>query len=100
MLSHIEFDNDTNKDYLLGFMRDNNRVIKHGFIGIFENNKISDIIAIDKGKYHFYNSFKSLEIHGFTEKSYKWTYYIDQSLDEIKSMNISLAKIYKQKVKA
>ena len=41
-------------------------------------------------------SYKSLEMHGFTEKKHRWT-YIDYELQDLKSMNHTLAKLYAQK---
>ena len=96
MLDHIEFDKATNKYYILGFMRDANRVIDHGFVAEFENNQIKNITAISKKEYDFFRSYKSLERHGFTEKKHRWT-YIDYELQDLKSMNHTLAKLYAQK---
>ena len=95
MLDHIEFDRVTNSYYVLGFMRDENHVITHGVVAEFENAKIKNITAISKNEYDFYCSYKSLEIKGFSEKSYEWA-YMDCELDKLKSMNHTLADLYRR----
>ncbi len=94
MLEYIEFDNDSNTYYLLGFNRNENHILKNGFIAKFENDSITDAINIPIKEHAFYRSYKHLEIMGFTEKSYEWS-NIDCTLDELKLMNLSLAKLYK-----
>ena len=94
MLDHIEFDKATNKYYVLGFVRDSNRVINHGFVAEFEDNQIKNITAISKNEYDFYRSYKHLEIMGFSKKAYQWS-YMDCELDKLKSMNHTLANLYK-----
>ena len=94
MLDHIEFDKATNAYYVLGFMRDANHVIDHHFVAEFEDNKIINITDISENEYDFYRSYKRLEIIGFSEKAYEWS-YIDCELDKLKSMNHTLANLYK-----
>lgn len=94
MLTHIEFDRVTNSYYVLGFMRDNNLVFEHGFVAKFEDNKIKNITAISENEYEFYHWYKHLEIMGFTEKAYEWS-YMDCELDKLKSINHTLANLYK-----
>lgn len=95
MLSYIEFDENTNTYYVLGFLRGEDRVIKHGFVAKFNNDKIENIIALSENEYEFYISYKRLQMFGFTEKMYDWTYGC--KLDELKSMNHTLAKLYAHK---
>ena len=94
MLDHIEFDKETNKYYVLGFMRNADLIIEHGFVAEFEDNQIKNITAISKNEYDFYCSYKHLEIMGFSEKAYQWS-YMDCELDKLKSMNHTLANLYK-----
>ena len=93
MLGHIEFDKETNKYYVLGFMRNADRIIEHGFVAEFEDNQIKNITAIPENEYDFCRSYKSLERKGFTEKAYKWS-YMECALDELKSANYTLADLY------
>ena len=94
MLNHIEFDKATNTYYVLGFTRGANKVIKHGFVAEFQNNQIKNITAIPENEHNFYRSYKHLEIMGFSKKAYEWS-YIDCDLDKLKSMNYTLANLYK-----
>ena len=94
MLGHIEFDRITNSYYVLGFMRVENRVIENGFVAEFEYNQIKNITVISEKEYDFYRSYKHLEISGFTKKAYEWS-YMDCELDKLKSMNHTLANLYK-----
>ena len=93
MLDHIEFDMATNSYYVLGFIRDDNRVMAYGFVAKFEDNQINNITAISENEYDFYRSYKHLEIMGFSEKAYQWS-YIDCELDKLKSMSRTLANLY------
>ena len=94
MISHIEFDKETNKYYVLGFIRGDDLVIDHGFVAEFEDHQIKNITAISVKEYDFYTSYKALEIMGFTKKAYEWS-FMDRELDELKSMNLTLANLYK-----
>ena len=94
MLDHIEFDKETNKYYVLGFMRNADLIIEHGFVAEFEDNQIKNITAISENEYDFYRSYKHLEIMGFSKKAYEWS-YMDCELDKLKSMNHTLANLYK-----
>ena len=93
MLDHIEFDKATNTYYVLGFMRDADGIIDHGFVAVFEENQMKNITVIPKNEYDFYRAYKRLELMGFSEKAYKWS-YIDCELDKLKSGNHTLANLY------
>lgn len=93
MLDHIEFDEKTNAYYLLGFMRNANRVIDCGFVAKYEDGKIKNITAISKNEYDFYRRYKSLQLYGFTETAYEWS-YIDCELDNLKAVHYALADLY------
>ncbi len=93
MLDHIEFDPVTNTYYVLGFVRDATSVIDHGFVAKFEDNQIKIITAISENEYDFYRSYKHLEILGFSEKAYEWS-FMYYELDKLKSMNYTLANLY------
>ena len=94
MLDHIEFDKATNTYYVLGFMRDANRVYDYEFVAEFKDNQIKNITAISDDDRDFYRSYKHLEIMGFSEKAYEWS-YMDCELDKLKYMNHTLANLYK-----
>lgn len=92
VLSHIEFDSVTNEYYVLGLFRRSDFV---GFIAKFKNNAIVDEVIIDENDYDFYNKYFSLKMNGFTDKKYEWS-FIENELDELKSMNCSLAQLYNE----
>ena len=90
MLNHIEFDYNTNEYYVLGV--DHGDVI-HGLVAKYKDNSVVDKIEIAESEYDFYRSYMALKMSGFTEKTYEWS-YMDDELDELKSMNLTLAKLY------
>lgn len=96
MVHHIEFDKNTNSYYVLGFVRGDDGVLQNGFVAKFENQQINNMILLSEDEFNFFRSYKSLEMHGFTEKKHRWT-YIDYELQDLKSMNHTLAKLYAQK---
>lgn len=94
VLSHIEFDAESDVCYVLGFMRSQNTgVFHHGFIGILDadNADISGIKELEHAQYDYANAYKSWESEGFTEKSLEWN-------STLKSLNtitpVSLKSIY------
>lgn len=93
MLDYIEYDETTSSYYVLGFVRGTDGVIKHGFVGKFENGQIKNVTPLSENEYEFYRSYKALETFGFTEKKHAWT-HIDCELEKLKSMNHTLAKLF------
>ena len=75
VLESLEFDVETNRCYVLGFMRDDENVFDYGFVAIFDSEEhiIHNIHAIDKKKYDYLQSYKRWESEGFTEKSLEWS---------------------------
>lgn len=94
VVHHIEFDENTNSYYVLGFVRDDDGVLQNGFVAEFDDNQIKNITAISENEYDFYRSYKHLEIMGFSKKAYEWS-YMDCELDKLKSMNHTLANLHK-----
>jgi hypothetical protein len=92
-LSHIEFDKSTNAYYVLGFIPDADLDMNRYFVAVYEDDQIKNITVISENEYDFYQNYKNLELMGFTDKAYEWT-YIDCELDVLKSMNHTLAKLY------
>lgn len=93
MLNHIEFDKPTNTYYVLGFMRDDDGIYDYGFVGKYKDNQIKNVTSISKNDYDFYSSYKHLEIMGFSEKAYEWS-YMDCKLDKLKTINHTHANLY------
>lgn len=90
MLDHIEFDYNTNEYYVLGVVHGD---VIHGLVAKYKDNSVVDKIEIAESEYDFYRSYMALKMSGFTEKTYEWS-YMDDELDELKSMNLTLAKLY------
>lgn len=98
VLDCIEFDKNTNTYYVLGFNRDKDFINVYDFVAKLEDYQIKDITPVPDDEFRFYRSYKSLERTGFTEKKYKWSYlsYIDYKLNDLKSMNLTLANLYEK----
>ena len=94
VLDHIEFDETTKTYYVLGFIRDRDGIYDYGFVAKFEDNQTKNIIAITDNEYDFYQSYKHLEIRGFTQKTHDWSELVDCELDKLKTMNHTIAKLH------
>lgn len=92
-LDHIEFDEDTNTYFVLGFMRDLDRVFDYGFVATFEENEIKNVTPITAKEYEFYNSYKYLEMMGFSENAVEST-DIEGDISALKTMQYSLKNLY------
>lgn len=93
MINHVEYYKPTNKYYVLGFMRDEDKTFTNGFVAEFDDCQIKNVTVISKQDHKFYQSYKSLEMMGFTEKAYKWA-YTDANLEELKFVRHSLGELY------
>ena len=90
----IEFDQNTDAYYILGFMRDNySLVMRHGFVAKFENYEIKNITAVSDNEYELYYWYKHMELMGFTEKAYEWLPEAIE-LETLKAMKLTLAELY------
>ena len=94
MLEYIEFDMETQSYYLLGFMRNAEGIIDHGFVAKLEDDRLSYITPISRNEHEFYRDYMGTKIMGFTHKMSPWT-QTDFDLDELRSMNHTLAKLFK-----
>ena len=93
-LNHIEFDPDTNTYYVLGFLRDADRIYDYGFVAKFEDDRVKNIIAITDKEYDVYDCYKLLQIRGFTQETYKHLELHDCEIDKLQIMNHTLAKLH------
>ena len=76
VMSDIEFDNENETTYLVGYMRnDDSGVYEYGFVGKLdiENEMVKDIHPISKEQYEYLYWYKAWEREGFTEKSLEWS---------------------------
>ena len=95
-LDIIEFDNDTNSYYLLGFLRDNNNIASEFFVAKLCDDELKDIKFISEKEYNFYHEYKKLEFTGFAEKAKKWSglKYSGYDLNNIENEKYSLAELW------
>lgn len=92
-LIHIEFDENTNTYYVLGFMRDLDGVFDYGFVATFEENEIRNVTPVTEKEYEFYKSYKDLEMMGFTENAIE-SACMEGEISELKSAKYSLEDLY------
>ena len=92
-LEHIEFDGNTNTLYVLGYMRDENKVFDYGFIAVFAENELCNITPITAKEHEFYNEYKNLEMMGFSEYAVENT-DLEGDIDELKATHPSLKELY------
>ncbi len=93
MVEYIEHDEMTDSYYVIGFKRNSDLIIMHGFVAKLENGELINVTPLSKNEYDFYYSYMNLKQCGFTNITYDWT-WIDCELDELKTMNHTLAKLY------
>ena len=93
MIDNIEYDKISNTYYVLGFMRDKDLIFTNGFVAALKDYRIKNTVKISEEDYGFYQSYKDLELMGFTKKAHKWS-YMDQSLEELKNMTLTLKDLY------
>lgn len=93
MIHHIEFNKETHEYFVLGSSGGEEG---YDFVGKYKENSIIDIVEISEDECDFYAKYKHLELMGFTEKAYEWS-YIDCELEELKNMKLSLAKLHNQR---
>ncbi|MDD6085830.1 MAG: hypothetical protein PUB76_07655 [Oscillospiraceae bacterium] len=88
IIEYLEFDNETDTYYLLGYMCDDKNMFDHGFVAIFntENQRLENIHYIERKQYEYLSNYKQWEMSGFTEKSLKWSPL--KSLKQINSTSI------------
>lgn len=95
MLSTIEYDEQSDMYFVLGFERGTEGYASKFFVARLVDLQIMNITYIPQEERDFYRRYKDLEIMGFTPKAYQWS-FLNNSLDELKSMNCSLAELYKR----
>lgn len=87
-LSSIECDDEGDGYYVLGSGNSS-------FIAKYENNelKLKEKASIPDEEFEFYRKFKGLELMGFTEKAFEWS-YMDCRLEGIKDKKYPLKELY------
>ncbi len=95
MLSTIEYDEQSDMYFVLGFERGTEGYASKFFVARLVDLQIMNITYIPQEEKEFYRRYKDLEVMGFTKKKYQWSFF-DCSLEELKSMKCSLAELYKR----
>lgn len=97
-LNAIEYDNELNCYFILGFYRDvKTRYASKYFIARFIDDKLEDIRFIDEKESHFLLLAKNLDFCGYTEEAYDWLWpFKSYSLEQIKGLKVSLSKVWKK----
>lgn len=96
VLSNIEY-NPNNYEYsVLFFMRGIDGVYSQGYVGVFEKDCIIKMQSLSPQAYRFIESYKSLQLSGFTEKSIEWSGlhyagYSNEEILELRNMNFDLS---------
>lgn len=93
VLNHIEYDEEADSFFVLGWIRGEHG---YGFVAVFEKNTLNEVTRLTQNEYDFYQSYKHLEMMGFTEKAFQWS-YMDGSLSEFTGKDYTLAKLFREK---
>lgn len=99
VLTTIEYDKESDDYFIMGFFRDlQTRVAKRFFIAKLIDDELKDMKFIESTEHHFLCLAKMVEFAGFTEESYYWLFVFKTiSLSDLKSMNLSLSSLWKEK---
>ena len=73
VLSHIEYSAPENQYAVLFFLRDPHDVYHQGYVGQFKEGQLTHKQPLSKKVFDFLQSYKSLQLSGFTEKSMEWS---------------------------
>lgn len=89
-VNYIEYDSETDEYYCMGLIPG---VEDSNFVAKYKNNAVVDMCKYPEKDWSFNTSYMDLKMCGFTEKKYEWS-YLDCKLDELKNMDLSIAKLY------
>ncbi len=95
MLSTIEYDEQSDMYFVLGFERGTEGYASKFFVARLVDLQIVNVTYIPQEECDFYRRYIDLKIMGFTQKAYQWS-FLEVGLDELKSKNCSLAELYKR----
>ena len=98
VLSIIEYDNESDNYFISGYFRDlNTNVASKFFVAKLVNDKLEEIKYFDEKTHFFLQTAKTIEVAGFTDESYKWSFLHQTfSLEQLKNMDLSLANMWKK----
>ena len=87
----IEYDAETERFYLLGFVRNTDYGDNSYFVGRLDGDSLADIEYISENEYDFYRDYKKFQATGFTSKSPFAVYY---DIDDTKERKHTLVKLW------
>lgn len=103
-LSAVEYDENTDCYYALGILYNpDTKMANAWFAARIVDDELVDVRYVNVAESDFYNAVNHLKVMGYTEKAFEWSAfrykkeYDDRykiSLDEIKAMNYSLARLW------
>ena len=86
----IEYDTETERYYLLGYIRNTPDGNNTYFVGRLDGDSLADIAHISQNEYNFYCEYKEFEATGFRSKS---AFEIFYNIDDLMNHNHTLAKL-------
>lgn len=95
VLSCVECEAETGELYLMGFTRGDSGVAEQYFVAKRRDDALEDLAIISKKDFVFYQAYIALRMKGFSKKAYEWS-YIGVPLQELKSAEYSLAKLWRE----
>ena len=93
VLCCVECCSASGETYLLGYFRAKNGVASKFFVSKLEQDGLNHIVTISEKEFWFYRSYIGLKMHGFTQKTYKWS-HIGSELEDLKFSNLSLYELW------
>ena len=92
-LNYIECDESTNTFYVLGYMRDADKVFDYGFVAAFAENELCNVTPITTKEYELYNEYKHMELMGFSKHAVENT-DLEDDVGELMARHPSLKNLY------
>ncbi len=94
VVNSIECDAESGETFLLGYRRDEaTGVAAHYFVGRLDEDALADVKYISPAEHHRYRGYLGMKMTGFTKEACKWS-RLNASSDELKSAELSLAKLW------
>ena len=92
-LNYIECDESTNTFYVLGYMRDADKVFDYGFVAAFTENELCNVTPITTKEYELYNEYKHMELMGFSKYAVENT-DLEDDIGALMARHPSLKDLY------
>jgi hypothetical protein len=93
VLRYIEYEENTNTYYVIGFKRNYDGIKSINFIAEFNGDKLLNERKLSNEKFDFITGYKSLELFGFTPKAKEWSSlkYLGYDLSNIEAVKVYLS---------